>query len=59
MPGTERIMRAFLPIGESTEPAILANSRKGLSAPGEKFVGVALMPNIPYDLIMGAFENAM
>jgi hypothetical protein len=52
-------MRAFLPVCESTEPAILANSRKGLSAPGEKFVSIALMPYIPHDLITGAFENAM
>ena len=59
VPGTERIMGALLPVGESAKPAVLANSRKARPAPSEHLVSVALMPHVPHYLVPGAFEGAM
>ena len=59
MPRIIAVIRALRPLGESGNPPSLAQSKEALSAPGEKFVHIALVPDVKNDLILGKLKYAV
>ena len=51
------IVFTFVVLGESGDPPLLTQRRKALSAPGQQFMRVALVPHIPDNLICRAVKN--
>jgi len=57
MAGIEGIVLALGPFGETGKPVLLPQSVKITGSSGEKFMGVALMPHVPHNLVQGSLEN--
>ena len=59
MSGNKGIMHAFVGVREAGNSIQLPQMSKLLPASGKQFVGVALMPHIKYDLILGGFQHTV
>ena len=54
---TERIVFAFRALGEAAEPAALAQGADTVAAPGQDLVRIALVPDVPHQLVFRRIEN--
>jgi hypothetical protein len=55
----EGVVGAFFPFGKTRKPAFFAQAVESRVTPGQEFMGVALVPHIPYDLVFRRIENAV
>src|SRR5205807_8461401 len=56
--GAEHVVLAFRPPQEPAEPARLAQRREAIVAAGEDFPRIALVPDVPDDLVARRVERA-
>ena len=56
---TERIVFAFGSFGKTAQPAALAKCADANTTTGENLVGIALMPNVPDQLVARCIEYSM
>ncbi len=59
MAGAEGIVFALRTLGESGQPAALAQGADAGAAPGENFVRIGLMSDVPDDPVIGCVEHPM
>ena len=59
MSGNKGIVHTFMGVREARNAIQLPQMVKLLPASGEQFVGIALMPYIEYDLILGRFQHTV
>ena len=59
MGGTEGIIGAFRAFGEAAEAALGAQGADAVAAAGEDFVGIALMADVPDDLVARGIEDGV
>ena len=59
MGGAKRIEFAFAALGESVEPARLANGADFVPPPGQNLMRIGLMADIPNKTVVGRIENVM
>ena len=59
MPHTKSVVFAFVTARETTQTAQLAQGLHALAPPGENFVGVRLVSNVPDDAILRRVEYVM
>ena len=57
--GTERIVFALRTLGETGQAAALAQRADTVAAPGQDLVRIALVPDIPDDLVVRRLEHMM
>ena len=57
MAGQKGVVFAFLVFGEPGEAPFLPQGGEPVPPAGEQFVGIALMPHIPNDLVMGTLKH--
>ena len=59
MGGAERIIFALRPLGEAGQAAPLAQSANAVAPPGQDFVRIGLVPDVPDDAVARRIENLM
>ena len=59
MPGSERVIFGFRPFGEPRKPAALTERANTIPTPGQDFMGIALMPDIPDHPVIGRIKQVM
>jgi len=59
VPGVERVVLALLAFAEAADPLVLAQRREAVAAAGEDLVGVALVGDVPDDLVAGRVEHVV
>ena len=59
MRGTERVVFAFRPLGEAGQATALAQGTDAVAPPGQDFVRIALVPDIPDQAVARRFEHVM
>ncbi len=52
MPGAKRVIRAFLPLGKTGDAILHAQAAHRRTPPGQNFVRVRLMADIPHQLVV-------
>src|SRR5450830_1783839 len=57
--GTHDVVRRLAAAGEPGEPAVLADGAKAVAAAGEQLVSVALVTDVPDDLVARALQYAV
>ena len=55
----ERIIFAFAALGEARQAAAGAQGTNPVAAPSDDLVRIALMPDVPHDLVARGVENIM
>ena len=53
------VVLAFLALGEAGKPALLPQGGKLLPPAGQQLVRIALMPDVPHDLVVRAVKNTV
>ncbi len=56
---TDDVVGRLIATGESGQAVLLADRTELIAPPGEKLVRVALMPDVPDDLVLGAAEDTV
>ncbi len=59
VPGTEYVVGAFTAAQKPADAIGLLDPSKPFQSPGERFVAVGLMADIPYETICGRIKNVM
>ena len=59
MRGAERIVFTFRPFGEAGQAAALPESPDAIAPPGQNFVGIGLVADVPEETIAGRVEHVM
>ena len=59
MPRDERVVDALVGLRKAGEPAVLPQRRELLHAPGQRLVGVALMPDVEHETIPRRVKDAV
>ena len=54
---TERIIRAFGPLGEAAEPVFLTQGTNPITPPRQYLVGITLVAHVPDDPVARGFEH--
>ena len=55
----KRVVFAFILLGKAADAALLAKGVKGPIAPGQKLVGVGLVPHVHHELVLGGVEHVV
>ena len=59
MADSESVILAFTALREASQPTVLAHGMHAVAPPGQHFVRVSLVPDIPYYSIMRCIEDMM
>ena len=59
MAGVKGIVGAFASFGKAAESLVLTDGLEVLEATGQELVGVALVANIPYELVVWGVKDIM
>ena len=59
VPGPERVIGAFRPLGEARQAPARAQSADAVAPPGQDFVRIALVPDVPNDLVARRVKDGM